>query len=127
MMPRRHLKKTDKVDILAKSNGKCAACGGAFTKADPAQFDHTIALELGGADTNENMRAIHGDACHKPKTAADVKAIAKGKRQRKKFGPLRGTVPVRFKAKIKSRGFDKSRTRKLDGTVVPHVGKADLA
>jgi 5-methylcytosine-specific restriction endonuclease McrA len=125
-MKRRHLTKSDKAAILAKSEGRCACCGGEFTKDDPVEFDHIIALELGGEDTNENTRAIHEKACHRPKTALDIKAIAKGKRQRKKFGATPAPV-TRFKQKIKSAGFRKDVRRKLNGGIERRDGPARIA
>lgn len=50
--------------------------------------------------------------CHKAKTKADVKKIAKVKRIQKK---ARGET--KKKRKIAGRGFDKSKTRGFDGKV----------
>lgn len=56
--------------VIARDNGRCHVCGG--SGADEA--DHVIPLSAGGADTIDNMAAIHGEPCHREKTAAEAKA-----------------------------------------------------
>ncbi len=82
--------------------------------------EHMHALGLDGPDIPENWRLVH-KLCARRKTigtkattaGSDIQLIAKGKR-------LRGeTGQGRLKREIKSRGFDKTKTRRLDGTVVP--------
>jgi 5-methylcytosine-specific restriction endonuclease McrA len=74
------------------------------------ELDHVIPLAMGGADDFENWQLL----CrfhHLIKTVLDVKAIAKAKR-------LAGeTGQNRRKREIRSRGFDKSKTRGFDGKV----------
>jgi hypothetical protein len=65
---------------------------------------------------------------HREKTQADAKIIAKSRRIRSKFPPLaqlktEGQLhdpwkPIREKRTIQSRGFDKTRSRKMSGKVV---------
>lgn len=72
--------------------------------------DHIIPLALGGRHNASNFQCICVP-CHKTKTKADVKAIAKAKR-------LAGETGNGPKRPIRSRGFDKGRTRRFDGSVV---------
>lgn len=46
----------------------CHICGEPF--AD--QVDHVIPLAEGGPDTIDNLRPIHGEPCHRIKTAAEA-------------------------------------------------------
>lgn len=70
--------------ILRKQRMKCALTGKRL-KRRQIHFDHKIALALGGKDEPENLHAITTKA-HKWKTAADIKAIAKGRRIRARNG-----------------------------------------
>lgn len=70
--------------ILRKQRMKCALSGKRL-KRGQIQFDHVVALALGGKDEPENLRAVTTKA-HKWKTVADAKAIAKGKRIRARAG-----------------------------------------
>jgi 5-methylcytosine-specific restriction endonuclease McrA len=75
------------------------------------EIDHIIPLELGGLDEDANLQAL----CythHKAKTKADIKRIAKARRLRNKKPP----DPNRL-GQIRSRGFDKSKTKGFDGKV----------
>jgi len=75
------------------------------------EIDHIIPLELGGLDEDANLQAL----CythHKSKTKADIKRIAKARRLRNKKPP----DPNRL-GQIRSRGFDKSKTKGFDGRV----------
>jgi 5-methylcytosine-specific restriction endonuclease McrA len=80
------------------------------------EIDHVIPLELGGKDDESNLQLLCG-AHHRQKTALDVKMIAKARRMRKKENPQ--DHPSAKKARIWSRGFDKSLTRTFSGTVRP--------
>lgn len=128
MTHRKYLTPKQKAEVLLRFNGCCAICGEKFEAGAVIQFDHTQALGLDGSNDLENFRPVHGeqDGCHAQKTKSDIKAIAKGKRQRKKFGPMRGleAQPARFKRKIASPGFDKTLRRKFDGSVERRTGPA---
>ncbi len=98
----------------------CPLCYESILPGGKTICEHLHALGLGGEDTPENRRLVH-KYCADIKTrgtrattaGSDVHLIAKGKR-------LRGeTGQGRLKRKIKSRGFDKTKTKRLDGTVVP--------
>lgn len=127
MTPRKYLTPKQKAEVLLRQNGRCAICGRKFEAGAKIQFDHEQALGLDGTNDLSNFRALCGEieACHAIKTKSDIKAIAKGKRQRKKFGALRGIeVPEpKFKRPMASRGFDKRFTKKLNGKVVPREAR----
>lgn len=65
--------------ILENQKGQCLSCGAALIAVE---FDHIIPLGLGGENTPDNWAALC-PGCHKTKTRADVKRIAKAKRQRR--------------------------------------------
>lgn len=54
--------------MLFEHGGVCHVCGG--PGADEA--DHVVPLAEGGPDTLENMRPIHGQPCHREKTAREA-------------------------------------------------------
>lgn len=89
----------------------CAHCGDTVDDWN-MNWDHWLALVDGGSHDVSNLRPICLP-CHKEKSAREHKNNAKAKRVAKKHtNPLPpGT--------IKSRGFDKTRCRKMDGRVVP--------
>ncbi len=98
----------------------CPLCYKPILPGGKTICEHLHALALGGDDTPENRRLVHW-SCADIKTrgtkattaGSDIQQIAKGKR-------LRGeTGQGRMKRKIQSRGFDKTKTRRLDGTVIP--------
>lgn len=101
-----------RAEVFLYRNGRCHMCGEKIT--GPYIVDHGLQLWLGGADELDNLFLHHPD-CDKPKTAADAKRRAKTKRQKAKD---EGTF-AKPKRQIQSKGFDKSRRRKMDGSVVP--------
>ena len=66
--------------ILKKQRLRCALSGERLVRGH-IQFDHVVALAIGGKDEPSNLRAVTIKA-HKWKTAADAKLIAKGRRIR---------------------------------------------
>lgn len=86
MTERRRLSVTDKLAVMVRQS-VCPLCGERLGALDDVDFDHFQALALGGADTTENLRAVHRQ-CHRTKTSgtkattagSDVQMIAKGKR-----------------------------------------------
>jgi hypothetical protein len=73
-------------------------------------FDHNILHAHDGPDRWWNLTPMLRTA-HREKSKRDVAIVAKVKRlQRKRKRPRR---------KLRSRGFDKRRTRKFSGEVVP--------
>lgn len=101
--------------IFEREGGKCYLCGEKIIGEWDA--DHELARELGGSDDEANLRPAHKD-CHRSKSKADVKLIAKGNRLIRKHGPVEGR---KVKAKIPQRpnGWAKGKTiwpkRKLGG------------
>ena len=65
--------------ILSEQGGRCLACGATLSKME---FDHVIPLGLGGSNSPDNWAALC-PGCHRSKTRADLKQIAKAKRQRR--------------------------------------------
>jgi hypothetical protein len=99
------------------------------------EVDHCILYESGHPDRDKFWNLTHLlIRAHREKTKQDAGIIGKGRRIRNKFPPLAPLVAegqpllepseiadsaVRWaKRKIRSRGFDKTRRRKWDGTVV---------
>lgn len=70
-----------KAAIVARQGGRCGCDQGCGEKLEPSNtdFDHAIALALGGSDDDRNIVALT-KACHKIKTASDAAKIAKVKR-----------------------------------------------
>ena len=97
--PRKAMTPARRARVLARFGGKCAALGCEVNSG--LQIDHTIALELGGKDDDENLRplcTLH----HLTKTRLDMKLIAKMRRRQKK-----AIGQPRKPSRIKSRGFGK--------------------
>lgn len=95
-------------DVLALTEGLCAGCEEVL-KGQPWIADHCVPLELGGTDTLGNLQALCVP-CDKIKTRNDARQIAKMRRQAKMDEP---GEPSR----LQSRGFDKTRRKRMDGTV----------
>jgi len=86
----------------------CAKCWCDFFLED-IEFDHHLAIIDGGAHTVENLRPLCGK-CHALKSAREHKANCKAKRL--------AAGPKKSKHPLKSRGFDKTLTKKFSGEVV---------
>lgn len=105
-----------KLRIVEAQFGVCACgCGVELGQGEAIEFDHTLALILGGENRETNIRALRAP-CHKPKTAADVKIKAKIARVRAKH--LGIEKPKSRLPCSKSSPFKK----RLDGTVVRRDG-----
>ena len=87
--------------ILMSQDGKCGSCGADAT-VHATETDHRIALQLGGPNSLSNLWVLC-IPCHKIKTAADLKAIAKAKRRKAKHD---GTFPP-APQKLRGRGFQR--------------------
>lgn len=86
--------------------GKCTFCRLPVEVDGPGVvYDHVTPLWLKGSDADEDIGPIHAEPCNKLKTAADLKRIAKTKRQRAKD---RGEMPE-TRTKLRSRGFAPTR------------------
>lgn len=62
--------------VLRRHRTICHVCG----RPGGDQVDHVLALALGGADTDDNLRPIHPRPCHLEKTANDRQLIAAARR-----------------------------------------------
>ena len=108
--PRKPLTLSREVEILRRFVF-CAGCRRLMSSRAEYQYDHEIALALGGKDRTDNMRPYCVAECHPTKTKRDQSIIAKVKR-------LAGETcagPTRHP--IRSPGFDQTRTRHVNGTV----------
>lgn len=113
--PRRAMTSARKARIHASRNGVCWLCGKPVPVSGPdVRFDHKLPLELGGSDDDANIWPIHREPCDRLKTQADAKRIAKMRRQARMQEP-------KAPSRLRSRGFNKSITRRFDGTVVPRA------
>jgi|ERR1700677_973008 len=102
-----------RVMIKDRQGYACASCPTNFWEGpSPIEYDHIIPIALGGAHVVGNLQALC-PKCHLEKTKADVKAIAKAKRIARR--ETDGAKPSR----MRSRGFDKTKTRGFDGAVRP--------
>jgi 5-methylcytosine-specific restriction endonuclease McrA len=113
-MTRRRMSTTRRARIFEAAGGICHICGQAIDGTrEPWDADHVIPLEIGGDDTDDNLRPAHR-ACHADKTAgADIPAIAKAKRVRAKHigaHQPRSRLPG---------GRNDNLKRKIGGGVVP--------
>lgn len=95
---------------LAVQGGLCATWG--CTSSGPFDADH----EIPNAWEPGKPTQLLCKPCHKIKTRADKKRIAKAERQ----AGRKGQVARRKKngPQMKSRGFDKTKTKRMDGSVV---------
>lgn len=66
--------------IIARQDGKCAACGSPLG-TDPRQieFDHIVGLAEGGEDSPDNLQALT-KRCHRIKTTRAATERAKANR-----------------------------------------------
>ena len=55
--------------ILERYQDTCHVCG----KRGADQVDHVVPLAEGGFDNETNLAPIHGNPCHRRKTAAEAK------------------------------------------------------
>ena len=69
-----------RVAAFARSGGKCEQCA-ADIRDGRCEYDHILPAALTGQPTLANCRVLCV-ACHKAKTAADVRGIRKADRQR---------------------------------------------
>ena len=80
------------------------------------EFDHVVALGLGGANTPDNWAALC-PVCHRKKTIADLRCIAKAKRQRRFHETGRSRAPSGAHRLGGGKGFERQLRRHLNGAV----------
>ena len=78
--------KSRRARIFLAHGGICWLCKLKIAADAPYDIDHQVSRELGGSDEDDNLAPAHKD-CHKAKTKADVKAIAKSNRIIRKANP----------------------------------------
>lgn len=102
MHPRRRPTKAAIEAVLARQEGKCA-CGCGERLNGAVDWDHILPLALGGTNEADNWQALLR-ACHRAKTAGDIRMIRKADRQRNKHLG----IETRRKKPIPSRPFPKN-------------------
>lgn len=108
-MTRLEFSRKTKAAIIARANGHCEKCSAAL-KPGEGEVDHVLPAALGGEPTIANGRLICR-ACHKEKSASDVRRIRKADRQRdKNTGAMRTKNPMPGSRASKFK-------RRMDGTV----------
>ena len=112
--PRRKLRAWEVAQLMQDQRGFCAACR---SKLYVGEFDadHVIPLSCGGTNALTNFQLLC-KGCHNAKSRGeDIPAAAKIKRQ----AGITGQAARREKngPQIKSRGFDKTIRKRMDGTV----------
>lgn len=103
-MPRKHFSRTERVRLFDLNGGKCHLCSEKIMVGEAWDLEHLVPWALTRDDSDDNVKPAH-KSCHKVKTASDIAAITKADRVRAKFI---GAWPE-SKAKLKSRGFAKTR------------------
>lgn len=105
----------------ARCGGRCEGCGRTL-EPRKYRYDHTIPLRRGGPSTLANCKVLcrdGPDSCDAIKTnREDNPGIAAIKRYGKNRLPLDVGRPEKKPGSIKSRSFDKSKSRKFNGEVV---------
>jgi 5-methylcytosine-specific restriction protein A len=98
--------------VFEAHGGKCWLSGRKIMPGDAWDLDHKLALCNGGEHRESNL-APALKAPHVAKTKIDRQLKAKADRIRKRHLGI-----VKAKGQLKSRGFDKTKTRKFSGEVV---------
>jgi hypothetical protein len=111
---RRYMTSAEKVRRWEELGKCCTVC---HLPCDPygstVVWDHRLQLAIGGTNDLSNMECHHNSPeCSGAKTRSDATARAKVKRIIAKENG-----ETKLKRPIKSRGFDKTKTRRLDGTI----------
>jgi 5-methylcytosine-specific restriction endonuclease McrA len=107
---RRSISKALRARVILRQDNKCYICGEPFVEGQQIDIEHPWALQFGGPDTEDDYRAAHYDPCHKRKTAREARDAGHIRR-------LNGTTVKKPVKPITSAGFDRTKTRRFDGTV----------
>ena len=104
--------------IWTRDLGVCWLCALPVDMLGPdVRYDHRNPLWITRDDSDEGISPAH-TACDAPKTAIDQAVIAKIKRIIRKGDPeTRKPAKMRSRPFGKSRGFDKSLRKRMNGTV----------
>lgn len=107
---RKNLSTRRKLAIWEREKGLCMICS-ARLMAGKFIFEHVRALELGGEDSDENIR-LTCIPCATAKTKVDHSTAAKAKRAKAStLGLKKSKAPMPF-------GKQSKWKRKMDGTIV---------
>lgn len=98
--------------VFEAHGGVCHISGRKIRAGEKWEADHVIAVINGGENRESNLAPALSDK-HKAKTRADVRQKADTARKRQKHLGIK-TDSGR---KLQSRGFDKTRRKKMNGTV----------
>ena len=79
---RLHMTPAKALAIKRSQGDLCPVCDLNISDNEMYEIDHWTASGLGGSDDPTNLRALHATCHRKIKTPADLKMIAKGKRQK---------------------------------------------
>lgn len=111
--PRKAMTDARRLRIWKAAKGLCKWCGEAVDQFGPrVRYDHFIALALGGAEDDGNVRPLHTRPCDSAKTALDKKLIAKAVRLRNR------AAGKKRPSRLRSKPFSRELRKKMDGTVV---------
>ncbi len=120
MIARKSLSKKQRRAVLHAAGGRCYLCGevinlarAKMVEAEGFEVEHIHQLAMGGADDPSNWRPAH-PSCHAEKTKRDAAARAKVRRWQ-----VKAEGRQKPKQKIRTRGFDKRFTRKINGMTIP--------
>lgn len=107
------ISKAKRARIFLAHDGVCWLCNLKIGADEPYDIDHQVSRELGGSDDDDNLSPAHKD-CHREKSKADVKLIAKSNRIRRANGPVelrkkRKAIPSPANHKWPSRKFASRR------------------
>jgi len=116
---RKPLTRVQFATLLLEQSGRCGCGCGKRLQPDRIIDEHLNPLDSLGSNDLSN-RSLWDQDCSRAKTAADVKASAKGRRLRNECGQAKRRAERG--GSIKSRGFDRTLRKRMDGTVV-RVGK----
>lgn len=106
--PRKSFTPKQRQEVLRKFLGQCALCSRSL--AGTWHIDHVIPIALTGKHEMSNWQALCVK-CHSEKTKDDIGNIAKTNRL------IKADFEPHKPSRIKSRGFDKSLRKRMDGTV----------
>lgn len=83
-----------KVQSFTRANGRCECCGARLGPGN-TEYDHAIACELGG-DNSESNCVVLCKTCHRLKTSKDdVPNIARAKRRQRRNAGIKKPRTIR--------------------------------
>lgn len=114
MSRRKALTRNQRAELFLEHKGICHICKTRIDaeRGEAWEVEHVLALEISGRDDWENLRPAHV-SCHKFKTAADKKIIAKGNRIRARHLGIKKKT-----GRAMPGSKDSNVKQKLDGTWV---------